>query len=412
MTDRARPGRELRRVVVVGASVAGVNAAEELRAQGYDGDLVLLGADGRLPHDRPPLSKQFLAGRWEDDRIALRDAGTYDDLDIDLRVDSAATGLDLARRVVHTAAGEELQFDGLVIATGSAARWPGSLPRREGMYTLRCLDDAHALRRDLARAPRVAVLGGGLIGAEVAATARGLGLDVTIIESQPVPMSRALGVEVGEFLADRHRDHGVDVRCGRSVVAVEGADRVEALVLEDGSRIAADVVVIGVGADPVTDWLVSSGLALDDGVVCDAACATSAPGVLAAGDVARWQHPARGSIRLEHHNNAVEQGALVARNLLADPGRREAYAPVPYAWSDQYEHKVQTLGAVVAGGSSRTLHGSVEDGAFVVGFFDRGVLAGAVGVGARRELTRTRALIESGARLDEVTATFPEVQAS
>lgn len=400
----------LERVVVVGASAAGVHAAEELRVAGYEGSIVLIDAETDAPHDRPPLSKQFLAGDWETDQVVLRQPATYADLEIELHPGWRATGLDPVDRVVHTAAGVALPYDGVVLATGSTARWPTNLPRLRGMHTLRSLSDARALRDDLAHGPRVAVLGGGLIGAEVAATARRLGLEVALVEAMPVPLARALGPAVGAIVAETHRDHGVDVRCGSPVAAVEGEGRVEALVLEDGSRIAADVVVVGIGAAPTTGWLEDSGIALGDGVLCDAYCATSVPRVMAAGDIARWHHPRIGSTRTEHHAHAVEQGAHAARNLLAGETGGEPYAPVGYAWSDQHDLKIQTLGTQPADATNRLLQGSVADRAFVTGAFRDGVLVGAVGVNARRHLMRAHALIDRAATVDAVAEVYPELR--
>lgn len=396
-------------VVVVGASVAGVHAAEALRVAGYEGRIVLVDAAEGLPYDRPPLSKQLLAGDWDDDDVLLRAPSAFVDLEIDLRMGWTATGLDPASRVVHTCAGDPIAYDGAIIATGSTARWPRNLPRLDGMHVLRTLQDAHALRDDLARGPRVAVLGGGLIGAEVAATARRLGLEVTVVEALPTPLSRALGPAVGSIVTEVHRDHGVDVRCGSPVSAVEGNGRVEQLVLADGTRLAADVVVVGIGAAPTTDWLASSGVDLDDGVLCDPFCATTLPDVMAAGDIARWRHPRSGSTRVEHHAHAAEQGAHAARNLLAGPGDREPYAPVPYAWSDQFDLKIQMLGAQPAEGTTRLLHGSVAEHKFVTGTFLDGVLVGAVGVNARRQLMRAHSLIDQAACEDEVALAFPEL---
>lgn len=400
----------IHRIAIVGASLAGVHAAEELRTAGYDGEVILLAADESAPHDRPPLSKQFLAGTWDLERITLRTGSFYSDLGIDLRSGCAALSLDLGARRVHTTSGE-IGFDGLIIATGSAPRWPTGLPRLRGMHTLRTAADAAALRAEFGESPRVAVLGGGFIGAEVAATARTLGLEVTLVESLPAPLARVFGPTLGSVVADIHRDEGVELRCNVPVTGVEGSDRVERLVLADGTFVDADVVVIGIGAAPVTDWLDSSGLLLSDGVVCDAYCATSAPGVMAAGDVARWQHPRHGSMRVEHHGNAVEQGALAARNLLVAGAERKPYAPIGYVWSDQYEHKIQILGTCSPQDDIRLLHGSTEERSFVAGYFRDGILVGAVGLNERRRLMSTRQHLESPARAEDMLDVFPSLRA-
>ncbi|GAA4988051.1 FAD/NAD(P)-binding oxidoreductase [Yinghuangia aomiensis] len=375
------------RIVVVGASLAGVHAAEELRAGGFLGQLVLLSAENEIPYDRPPLSKAFLAGGLGETELALRPADAYAALGIELWLGAQAAGLDAASRRVRTADGEVLPFDGLVIATGSRPRWPAGLPRLDGMYTLRTAADARALAADFARSPSVAVLGGGFIGAEVAATARKLGLDVTLLEAAPSLMERGLGRELGDVAVGIHRDNGVDVRCGASVVGATGSGRVDGLLLADGSRVAADVVVVGVGNEPVTDWLADSGLELADGVVCDEFCATAVPGIVAAGDVARWRHPRHGLMRTEHHANAVEQGMAAARTLL---GAREPFAPVGYVWSDQYEHKIHTLGFRRPGDEARMLAPGLT------GFVRDGRLVAAAGIDARRELMRLRGTIDQG----------------
>lgn len=375
----------IERIVIVGASLAGVHAAEELRASGFDGEITLLSAEPEAPYDRPPLSKRFLAGTCEEDQLTLRPADAYDALGIRLHLGAAATGLEIGRRVVHSADGLIHPFDGLVIATGSRPRWPAALPRLAGMHTLRSLADSRSIASEFAKTPRVAVLGGGFIGAEVAATARELGLEVTLVEAAPTLMSRALGPSFGDLMVRIHRDRGVDVRCGVAVTGVIGGARVDGLLLADGHRVEADVVVVGVGNEPVTDWLESSGLPLDDGVVCDELCATEVPGIVAAGDVARWRHPRLGMIRSEHHGNAVEQGMAAARTLM---GQGTPYAPVSYVWSDQYEHKIHALGSYRPGDETRMI------GPSLACFVRENRMVGAAGVDARRELMRLRRAIE------------------
>ncbi|MFI1386129.1 NAD(P)/FAD-dependent oxidoreductase [Embleya sp. NPDC020886] len=371
----------------MGASLAGVHAAEELRAAGFEGELTMLSAETEPPYDRPPLSKRFLAGHCGEEELSLRPVDSYAALGIKLHLGATATGLDLGRREVHTQDGTVHPFDGLVIATGSRPRWPAALPRLAGMHTLRTAADARRLADEFAGSPRVAVLGGGFIGAEVAATARGLGLEVTIVEAAPTLMSRALGPSFGDLMVRIHRDHGVDVRCGAAVVDVTGDIRVDGLMLADGTRVDADVVVVGVGNAPVTGWLASSGLELDDGVVCDETCATGVPGVVAAGDVARWRHPRLGVTRSEHHSNAVEQGMAAARTLL---GQAAPYAPVGYVWSDQYEHKIHALGSWQPGAETRMI------GPSLACFVREGQVVGAAGIDARREVMRLRKVIEQG----------------
>src|SRR3954462_13699151 len=263
-------------VVVVGGSLAGFRAVEELRHLGYDGRLTVIGAEPHLPYDRPPLSKQVLSGNWELDRIALRSIGKeISELDVDWRLGVAATGLDLAARAVELADGTHVAFDGLLIATGTAVRTLPGQPTLGGLHTLRTLDDCLALRHELDREPeRVVVVGAGFIGAEVAATARERGLEVTLLEALSTPLQRALGDRMGNVCADIHRDHGVDLRLNTGVEGFDddGHGRLTGVRLTDGTTIAADVAVVGVGVVPNTGWLEGSGLTIDNGVVCDDTC--------------------------------------------------------------------------------------------------------------------------------------------
>ena len=247
-------------VVIVGASAAGLTAAEALRNRGYDGTLILIGDEQHLPYDRPPLSKQILAGTWEPDRIALRDNDALAKLDSDLLLGRSAVGLDMATRQVLLDGGDRIDFDGLVIATGVT---PRSLPGADlaGIHLLRSLDDALSLRAHLLDRPAVVVVGAGFLGAEVAAVARGMRLDVTLIDPLPVPMYRQFGPRIGELVGQLHTDHGVSVRCGTGVRRFLGAaGQVIGLELTDGSTLDADLVVVAVGANPEVDWLADSGL--------------------------------------------------------------------------------------------------------------------------------------------------------
>ena len=310
-----------RTVVVVGASLAGFRAAEELRHQGFDGRLVLVGDEPHRPYDRPPLSKQVLAGARPPEAADL--PGT-DDLDAEWVLGRRATALDVRGRRVTLDDGTAVAFDGCVVATGATPRRLPGWPDAAGVHVLRTLDDCAALRADLAADPgRIVVVGAGFIGAEVAATARGLGVEVTLLEALPVPLVRALGEAMGAVCADLHRDHGVDLRLGTGVdgIAVDGDGRVAAVDLAGGGRVEAGVVVVGVGVRPNTDWLAGSGLEVGDGVVCDETC-LAAPGVVAAGDVARWPNRRFDEVmRVEHWDNAQEQGGHAARTLLADQER-------------------------------------------------------------------------------------------
>lgn len=391
-------------VTIVGASLAGLRAAETLRRDGFDGPVTLIGDEAHEPYDRPPLSKQVLAGDWEPDRIALTPSDKLADLDLDLRLGATAAGFDLASRTLRLTGGETegetLEVDALLIATGARCRTLGR--PREGVHVLRSLDDCLALRADFDAAPdRVVVVGAGFIGAEVAATARTRGLDVTVVEALTAPLIRVLGPEMGEVCAAVHRDHGVDLRTGAGVEGFDGAGRVERVRLTDGSAVDASVVVVGIGVVPNTEWLEGSGLTLDDGVVCDAA-GLAAPGVAAAGDVARWPNRRFGEVmRVEHWDNAAAQGAHSARALL---GAAEPYEPVPWFWSDQYDRKIQLAGHVRPDDEVRVVAGSVAERRFAALYGRGGRLMGALGFNRPRHVMRYRAMIEQGAAFEEALA--------
>ncbi len=370
----------LRDVVVVGASLAGLRAAETLRTDGFEGRLALVGAEVHLPYDRPPLSKKLLAGDWEPDRIELRRSHEYEDLDLELHLGVRAEALDIASRTVRLSDGSGVSYDGVILATGATPRRLPGQPQLPGIFELRTLDDSLALRAALTSRPaRVIVVGAGFIGAEVAATARSRGLDVTLLEALPVPLERGLGPAMGTAIAGLHLDHGVDLRLGVGVDAFLGSARAEGVQLSDGSVVEADVVVVGVGVAPATGWLEGSGLELRDGVVCDAGLAAGPPGVYAAGDLVRWPNELFGEeMRIEHWTNAAEQGAAAARNLMAWSAGSEPtpYAPVPFFWSDQYDARIQFVGRASGGDHVEVVQGSVEERKFVALYARDGPPAG------------------------------------
>jgi phthalate 3,4-dioxygenase ferredoxin reductase subunit len=328
----------------VGSSVAGVRAARALRAEGYQGRITLVGEETELPYDRPPLSKQVLTGVWPAERAGLLTAQDAAAAGIELRLGMAAAALDPAARQVQLADGELLPYDDLVIATGASPR-PSPWQPESGLYLLRTLADCLALRKRFAEGTAVVMIGGGFIGAEAAAAARSAGCDVTLVDPVPVPMERAAGPMVGALLADVHRRNGVRTHFGAGVHAVSGRAGDLAVVLSDGLVIRAETVVVGIGAIPNDRWLQGSGLAVEDGVVCDAhLAAAGATHVFAAGDVARWPHPELDAeVRAEHWTNAADQARCVARNI-AQPGARQTYQPSDYVWSDQYDWKLQLAG--------------------------------------------------------------------
>jgi 3-phenylpropionate/trans-cinnamate dioxygenase ferredoxin reductase subunit len=392
----------MRTVAVVGTSLAGLRAIETLRREGYEGRIVAIGGEPHLPYDRPPLSKELLAGTSQPDDIRLRRQGV-DDLEAEWMLGTRATALDVTSREVTLADDSRIAYDGLVVATGSTPRRLPNQPALDGLFMLRTLDDAMALRNALEAGPKVVVIGAGFIGAEVAATCRGRGLDVTVLEALPQPMVRGLGPELGAVIADMHRDHGVDLRTGVGVEAIEGERRVERVRLADGEVIATDVVVVGVGVVPDTGWLEGSGLTLENGVVCDETC-LAAPGVVAAGDVARFPNRLFDGdlMRLEHWTNATEQGVHAARRLLAgDAGADLAFAPVPFVWSDQYDRKIQTVGIVSAESDLHVAHGSYAERQFVALFGRRGRIVGALGFNRARQVMQYRRLIADRASWED-----------
>jgi len=392
-------------VVVVGSSLAGLRAGETLRTEGFTGRITLVGAERHQPYDRPPLSKQVLAGTWEPDRIALRRGDGVAALGMDLQLGVPAVALDTEARSVTLADGRELPFDGLVVATGSSPRRvPGQLDL-PNVHELRTLDDALALRARLADGgPRVVVVGAGFIGLEVAATATGHGCRVTVLEAAPAPLIRGLGAALGAAVVDAVSGRvGFDVRCGSAIAALEP----DGVRLAGGSLVTADVVVVGIGVSPATAWLDGSGLDVRDGVVCDATLATGVPGIVAAGDVARWYHTGLGEeLRIEHWTNAAEQGAAAARTLLAQAAGSVAapYAPVPFFWSDMGRQRIQLVGRGVdeaAGDEISYAIGSPDDERFLALVRRGDRLRGAVGLNAPRLVMPYNALLAGAASWDD-----------
>ncbi len=328
---------------MVGASLAGLLTARALRGQGFQERIVVVGAERHRPYDRPPLSKDFLKGAIGEADLALEAEG--EEPGIEWRLGVAATALDAPARKITLGDGTTLTADGIVIATGAAARRLPGTGGLAGVHTLRTLDDARALRADLERAGRIVVIGGGFIGAEVAATARELGRDVTLVESGPAPLAGVLGPAMAHALAGLHERRGVRLITGAHVTEVTGTGRADGVRLADGSHLPADVVVAGIGATPCTGWLAGSGVELGDGVLCDEGGGTSVPGIVAVGDCAAWYEPALGRHhRIEHWTGARQRAAVAAATLLSGGTARPEPARPPYFWSDQYDVKIQFIG--------------------------------------------------------------------
>jgi NADPH-dependent 2,4-dienoyl-CoA reductase/sulfur reductase-like enzyme len=332
------------RVVVVGASVAGVAVARGLRAEGYDREIVLLGAENDWPYDKPPLSKQIITGEWDAGRASLLTPEQAQELGLDVRLGRRAEGLDVAAKKIVLAGGDHVSYGACVIATGAGAR-PSPWPERPGVHVLRTLEDALAIRERLLAGGHIAIVGGGFIGAEVASSARTLGLEATVIDPLELPMERIVGPDAARLFAGLATRHGIELRLGHGVEAIDGEAGDLTLTLTDGTTVHAATAVIGIGAVPNDRWLASSGLLVDNGLVCDELCrAVGAEDVFAAGDVARWHHAGeRADVRVEHWTNAVDQAGFVAHNL-AHPDDPRPYAPSPYVWTDQHGWKFQIAG--------------------------------------------------------------------
>lgn len=408
---------ELTSVVIVGASLVGLRAAETLRTDGFTGRLTMIGAEEHRPYDRPPLSKKLLAGEWEPERIALRKPDDLDGLDLDWRLGVAATGLDTATHTVHLASGEQVSYDGLIIATGCLPRALPGQPAWRGIHTLRTMDDALALRAEIRPGVAVVVIGAGFIGLEVAATATTLGASVTVLEGADAPMMRGLGADMGRAAAMVHEDNGVTLRMSVMVDGLVEGDpgRVGGVRLKDGEIIPADIVVVGIGVYPATQWLEGTPLTVNDGVRCDATLNAGLPLMYAAGDVCHWFNSLyEREMRVEHWTTASEQGAAAARNLLAAARGDEPqpYSAVPFFWSDQFTARIQFLGRAEGDEKVHVVFGSPEERSFVALYEKKGTLVAALGVSRPRQLMPFRTLIAERASWDRVQEYVASIQNS
>jgi NADPH-dependent 2,4-dienoyl-CoA reductase/sulfur reductase-like enzyme len=410
MSDPLEPDAD---VLVVGASLAGLRAAEEIRHEQHPGRVVVIGDEDHVPYDRPPLSKQLLAGTWDVDRIHHHAPDKLDTLGIEFRLGTRVVALDVAGRTAAFDDGTEVSFGGLVLTPGARARTMPGTEGIEAVHTLRTLEDSLSIREhvvELGANARVVVIGAGFIGSEVASTCSGLEAEVTVVEALPTPLARALGVEMGEACARLHRSHGVRLLTGVGVSAVVPGDPSAAglptatVELADGLRLEADVVVVGIGVVPETGWLEGSGLELDDGVVCSESL-FAADRVVAAGDAARWPLASVGrTVRLEHWTNAAEGGAAAGRNLLAGSAAAVPYEPVPFFWSDQYGVKIQMLGLPDPDDEVTVVDGSPEEERMVAIYRRGDRLSGALAFSRARQLMAYRPLLAAGASFDEALA--------
>lgn len=376
-------------VAIIGASLAGLRAAETLRTAGYDGRVDMIGAEPHRPYNRPPLSKALLTGDLDPTMISLEgDEG----IGAHWHLGDPAVHLDCRSRVVELASGNIVRFDRAIIATGARARWPQLIPHAAGIHTLRTLDDAVSLRADLVPGKRLLIIGAGFIGCEVAASARKLGVDVAMIDKATAPLAGAIGDVPASLLAWKHREHAVRTHFGQAITRVHlRQGRFAGVELTDGTRVPGDLAVIGMGAEPCVDWLESSGLVIDDGVVCDSTLkAVGSDCIFAAGDVMRWPHPALGGklVRAEHWTNAAASGVTAAHNLLQV--RTRTFDLLPEFWSDQYELSIRGVGITNLGADFRIVHGSIEADAFVGVYESNGRVVGAIAVNANRALAPWR----------------------
>ncbi|VWD64965.1 NAD(P)/FAD-dependent oxidoreductase [Burkholderia contaminans] len=392
----------MRSVLIVGASVAGVSAADALREAGFDGSITVAGAEPHTPYDRPPLSKQALD--IEDSReglYPLRGAAHYDEQQVELLLGKTASALDVQRRTVSFSDGDVRLFDSLVIATGCRANTL-STTSGEPLPVLRTLDDARWLAKAAAVNSRAVLIGAGFIGLEVAAGLRRRGLDVTVLESAPTPFQHSLGPELADWLCGYHAAQGVRIISGIQVAAVEGAPGTYKVVLADGRVLEAGIVLAGIGVRPNTEWLQGSGVPCSDvGVLCDASGSTGMAGIFAAGDVAATHHAPSGRVmRIEHWTHAVEQGRAAARHLLLGEQARLT----PYFWTDQHSCKLQGYGRRQSGDSTRVVEGDLASGEFLALFGANEHFHGVIASGRPRSLRGYRKLLEQNSSWSQALA--------
>jgi|tagenome__1003787_1003787.scaffolds.fasta_scaffold20952864_1 NADPH-dependent 2,4-dienoyl-CoA reductase/sulfur reductase-like enzyme len=394
--------------VLIGGGLAGAKAAETLRAEGFDGRVVLIGEEPEAPYERPPLSKGYLLGSDEREKARVHEPGWYEAHDVDLRTGTRAVGLDATARRVELDTGEWLSYDRLLLATGSSARRlpvPGA--DLEGVRYLRALPDADGLLAEFRKGGRrVVVVGGGWIGLEASAAARTHGNDVTVVEPQPTPLYGVLGPAMGEVFGRLHREHGVDLRTGTGVEAFVGSGTVSGVRTDTGEEIPADVVLVGVGAVPNTGLAEDAGLRVDRGIVTDAALRASAPDVFAAGDVASAFHPLYARhVRVEHWANALNQGPAAARSML---GQDVSYDRVPYFFTDQYDLGMEYSG-LGGPGDSVVCRGNPDDGEFIAFWLDGGRVTAGMNVNVWDVTDPIQALVRSNRPVDAVRLADPDV---
>lgn len=394
--------------VIVGANLAGGRAAFALRAEGFAGRIVLIGADPDPPYERPPLSKEYLRGDMAKEKLFIAGPEVYDERRIDLLLGVRATRLDAQERFVELETGERIPYEKLLVATGGYPRRldvPGS--DLDGIYELRTIADSERISAELQLGRRLVTIGAGVIGAEIAASARTKGLDVTMIEALSVPLIRSLGEEMGGIYADIHRDHGVRLHTNESVERFEGTSRVERVVTNTGRSIDCDFVVVGIGIVPATELAESGGLEIDNGIIVNQFCETSAPDVYACGDVANFYHPLLGyRLRIEHWSNAQNQAAAAAKSML---GQRDPYVDIPWFWSDQYDLNLQYVGHAMRW-DEVVLRGDVTGRKFTAFYIEGGRLRAALTINRHRDIRPARELIRQGVMIESAKLRDEEIE--
>ena len=387
--------KKVKKILVVGASLAGIRSCQSLRREGFEGTLTLIGEEKHLPYDRPPLSKTMLTSDQDPLDLTLVSNSDLSDLDLELILGAEATALDTVHNEV-TVGGEGIAYDGLIIATGARARKLSKFDQIDGIHTLRTVEDALAIRSGLQSSSSIVIVGAGFIGSEVAAAAKKQGCHVTIVEANDAPLVRGLGVKVGNACANIHRSNDIDLRLGVSLEDVHGSEGIEGVSLTDGTFLPAELLVIGIGAVPNTEWLTTSGLHVDDGVVCDATLNAGLRGIYAVGDVARAPNRWLGGRvrRTEHWTTATEHAALAAKNLLT-PEDGEPYNSVPFIWSDQNEDRIQVAGDTTDFDEVQIISGSIEDQDFIAGYRHGNSLVGVMALNNMRTFVKYRRLLAS-----------------
>jgi 3-phenylpropionate/trans-cinnamate dioxygenase ferredoxin reductase subunit len=382
--------------VILGAGLCGAAAAQALREEGFDGRVILVGEELHTPYERPPLSKEYLRGEQGRDELFVHPEAWYAEQEIDARLGVRATAIDVGERSVTLADGERLSYDSLLIATGGRPRRLDIAPSDRVLY-LRTVEDADRIKTILSPGKRLVIVGAGFIGSEVAASARTIGVEVTVLDRNDVPLARVLGPDIGKVYAEIHRDHGVDLRLSDGVESIEESDGGVVVRSSRGATLEADAVLAGVGIDPNTELAEAAGLELTNGIAVDEHCRTSHESVFAAGDVADHFHPVFGRrIRVEHFDNAIKHGTSAARNMV---GKVEPFDDPHWFWSDQYEYNLQ-YGGFAYEWDQVEVRGSLDERDFVAFFLKGGVLLAALGVNRGREVRRAMKLIAARAHPD------------